>query len=176
MTRRSRRSRRLRRSRRSRRSWRWGGVAALATTVIVAAVLSRSPDRRPAPPDVEPADRPDGRVRVEVLNAGGIRWMARDATRRLRPVGFDVVHFGNAGPSDAGQPSVVIDRVGRTDVAQAVAEALGIHNVQSEPDPNLYVDVSVLLGSEWARPAAAGTADTGTAGRAWWDPRGWLGR
>ena len=156
-----------------------GRVAVLATLAIAAmatAIVVGSTDSRLAAPAVVVVDRPDGRVKVEVLNAGDVRWMARDATGRLRAVGFDVVHFGNAGPSDAGQPSVVIDRVGRKDVAQAVADALGIDNVHSDLDPNLYVDVSVLLGSEWARPAAAGTADTGTAGRAWWDPRGWLGR
>ena len=151
-------------------------VAVLGALAITAAIFLRSTEGRLAAPAVTEVDRPDGRVKVEVLNAGGVRWMARDATRRLRAVGFDVVHFGNAGPSDAGQPSVVIDRVGRTDVAQAVADALEIDNVQSEPDPNLYVDVSVLLGSEWAGRTAAGSADEGAVPRALWDPRGWLGR
>lgn len=158
---------------------RWRRIAvlvALATTATAAAIFVRSTDSRLVAPAVTDVARPDGRIKVEVLNAGGVRWMARDATRRLRAGGFDVVLFGNAGPSDVGQPSVVIDRVGRTDVAQAVADALGIDNVHSEPDPNLYVDVSVLLGSEWARPAAVGVADEGAAARAWWDPRGWLGR
>ncbi len=37
-----------------------------------------------------------GRVRVEVLNAGGREDMARLATDHLRDRGFDVVYFGNA--------------------------------------------------------------------------------
>jgi hypothetical protein len=106
---------------------------------------------------------PHERVRVEVLNAGGVSGMARDVTGRLRNVGFDVVDFGNAAAFDPGRPSAVIDRVGRLDVAGAVAEALGIDNVLSEPDSNLYVDVSVLVGSEWKHPAvpAAAAADPG---------------
>ena len=93
------------------------------------------------------------RVRVEVLNGGGVSGMAVQATDRLRDYGVDVVDVGNALPFDRERPSVVIDRVGRTDMARAVAEALGIDNVQSDPDPNLYVDVSVVLGAEWIPPA-----------------------
>lgn len=129
-----------------------------------------------------PATRPrterwsEGRVRVEVLNAGGVSGMAAEATAALRAAGFDVVKFGNAGSFDASRASEVIDRVGRTDIAQAVAEELGIDNVQSDPNPNLYVDVSVLLGSAWSTPA--GGPRVGDRGRPvpWWNPRGWFGR
>ena len=37
-----------------------------------------------------------GRVRVEVLNAGGVPGMASRATDHLRESGFDVVYYGNA--------------------------------------------------------------------------------
>ncbi len=144
--------------------------------MIAAAVFSLSGDGLPDAPEATTAERPEGRIRVEVLNAGGVSGMARDATRRLRSVGFDVVGFRNAGEFDPERPSVVIDRVGRTDVAQAVADALGIDNVQSEPGPNLYVDVSVLVGSEWRRPDTAAEIGGDGAERVWWDPRGWLGR
>jgi LytR cell envelope-related transcriptional attenuator len=117
-----------------------------------------------------------GRVRVEVLNAGGVSGMARAATRALREAGFDVVQFGNAATFDEARPSEVIDRVGRADIAQVVAEALGIDNVQSDPDPNLYVDVSVLLGSEWAGKGIDFPVDEPAEARPWWDSRGWFGR
>ena len=42
-----------------------------------------------------------------------------------------------------------MDRVGRPELARAVAEVLGIRNVRSDPDSDLYVDVSVVLGSDW---------------------------
>ncbi len=159
-----------------RRPLRGAALVALVATAIAAAVLSPSGDGLPDAPATTTVERPEGRVRVEVLNAGGVSGMARDATRRLRSVGFDVVDFRSARPFDSQRPSAVIDRVGRTDVAQAVADALGIDNVQSEPGPNFYVDVSVLLGSEWTTPNATGATHAGASDRAWWDPRGWLGR
>lgn len=118
---------------------------------------------------------PGERVRVEVLNAGGVSGQARAATGRLRAVGFDVVQWGNARSFDRDS-SVVIDRVERVDLARAVANALGIGNVLSEPDPNLFVDVTVLLGREWSAKALEGVQSEATPRRAPWDPRGWLGR
>lgn len=89
------------------------------------------------------------RVRVEVLNAAGVSGLARDGTERLREAGFDVVFYGNAsgfGPDT----SWVLDRVGRPEGAERVAEALGIEHVRTAVDSTLYVDVSVILGRDWA--------------------------
>ena len=123
--------------------------------------------------DAQRGPMPTTRVRVEVLNAGGVAGLARDATEYLRDSGFDVVDYGNAGDFDA-DTSVVLDRVGRDETARAVADVLGINNVRSQPDSNLYVDVSVLLGSEWRRPELP-EAD-GREQPAWGDPRGGLRR
>lgn len=109
------------------------------------------------------------RVRVEVLNAGGTPGVARDATAALRDLGLDVVYYGNA-ENFTEEPSVVLDRVGRSDVARAVAEALGIRAVVSEPDSNLFVDVTVRLGPEWAREDES----AGTKAPSWWDLRRYL--
>ena len=88
------------------------------------------------------------RIRVEVLNAGGESGMARLATDRLRDQGFDVVYFGNA--DNFGKDStVVLDRSGRFEAAQAVGDVLEAALILSEPDSNLYLDVTVLLGKEW---------------------------
>lgn len=119
----------------------------------------------------------EGRVRVEVLNGGGIQGRARDATQQLRDAGFDVVFFGNAGTFDHDS-SLVLDRVDRVEGARAVADVLGIRNVRSEPDSNLYLDVTVVLGREWApapRPADL-AAPQASPDRPWWDPRGWIRR
>lgn len=113
------------------------------------------------------------RVRVEVYNAGGVSGMAREATGVLREAGFDVVTFGNARTFDPERRSEVVDRVGRADMAQAVAATLGIDNVQSEPDPNLYVDVTVVLGQEWSAPTHE-TLAVPEAEQGWWDPRTWF--
>jgi hypothetical protein len=117
---------------------------------------------------------PSERVRVEILNGGGLDGVARAATARLRGVGFDVVHFGNA-PAFDRDSSVVIDRVGRRDLARAVADALGIPNVLSQPDSNLYLEVSVLLGRDWSEGSPTAT-DPEPSGGAWWDARTWIGR
>jgi hypothetical protein len=53
-----------------------------------------------------------------------------------------------------------------------VGQALGTHWVESQPDANLYLDVTVLLGSGWA-PEVSG--DQGEAGEVpWWDVRRFL--
>ncbi len=110
----------------------------------------------------------EGRVRVEVLNAGGLAGVARDATEALRDRGFDVVYYGNAG-TFTQDSSVVMDRVGRLEAARVAADLLGIRAVVVQPDPNLYVDLTVRLGPEWSlpRPAPRRAQDA----RPWWDPR-----
>lgn len=92
------------------------------------------------------------RVRVEVLNAAGVPRLARLATERLRRSGFDVVYFGNAGTFGADSTRV-LDRVGRLADAERVADALQVERFASEPDSSLYVDVTVLLGKDWAERA-----------------------
>ncbi len=109
------------------------------------------------------------RVRVEVLNAGGEQGVARIATDELRSLGFDVVYFGNAETFDAAM-SVVVDRVGRLEAARAVASALGIGNVRSEPDTSLYLDTTVRLGRDWV-PLSRRTVPEGEP---WWDLRRFL--
>ena len=112
-----------------------------------------------------------GRVRVEVLNAGGREDMARLATDHLRDRGFDVVYFGNA--ETFGQDStIVLDRAGRPRAAAAVGQALGTPWVESQPDANLYLDVTVLLGSGWV-PDMSGEEDE-AAEVPWWDVRRFL--
>ncbi len=104
------------------------------------------------------------RVRVEVLNAAGIPGLARAATDRLRDRGFDVVGYGNAsgfGPDT----SWVFDRTGRAEPAGRVAGALGIERVRTAVDTSLYVDVSVILGRDWAEAPAAPEPAADSAGR-----------
>ena len=112
-----------------------------------------------------------GRVRVEVLNAGGREGMARLATDHLRDRGFDVVYFGNA--EDFGQDStIVLDRAARPQAAYAVGQALGTDWVESQPDANLYLDVTVLLGSGWLPDVPVDEGEGEEA--SWWDVRRFL--
>ena len=146
------------------------GVVSLAA-IGVGVVQEEAPESLDAGQDIV---WNGARVRVDVQNGGGVTGMARSAMEILRPAGFDVVKFGNAPSFDPDRPSVVIDRIGRTDQAQAVAKALGIDNVLSEPNPNLYVDVTVVLGRAW-EPDVHDHQSQEPGARPWWNLRGWLG-
>jgi hypothetical protein len=108
----------------------------------VAADSGRAPVRGGAP-------RPTERVRVEVLNASGVPGLARKGTELLRDGGFDVVSYGNA-PGFAPDTSLVLDRVGRMELARSVADVVQIPRVYARPDSNVFVDVTVVLGRDWA--------------------------
>jgi hypothetical protein len=152
-------------------------IALIAVGVLAGSAISQwweVPGATATAEAVRPAARaaaPQERVRVEVLNAGGRTNLAKSATDALREVGFDVVYFGNADSFDR-DTSVVLDRVGSLAGARAVADALGIRNVKSEPDSNRFVDVSVVLGGEWELPAPP--PPPAPARRPWWDPRRFL--
>jgi LytR cell envelope-related transcriptional attenuator len=111
------------------------------------ALAADSSASRPAAP--ERVERPGERVRVEVLNASGVPGLARRGTEALRDAGFDVVSYGNA-PGFAPDTSLVLDRVGRMELARSVADALQVPRVYARPDANVYVDVTVVLGRDWA--------------------------
>jgi len=96
------------------------------------------------------ARAPEGvRIKVEVLNATKTRGLARKATLFLRDRGFDVVGSGNE--SEQRAKTVVYDRSGHPEWARLVARAMGAP-VVSRPDSSRYLDVTVLIGSDWRPP------------------------
>jgi len=104
------------------------------------------------PPSSIPVLVPDGvRIKVEVLNASEQRGLARRATFALRDAGFDVVRVDNA--SERRDSTLVLVRSGRRDWADLVSRALGGARVESRPDTSRYLDITVLLGSDWRPPA-----------------------
>jgi hypothetical protein len=100
------------------------------------------------------APRPAGRVRVEVLNASGVPGLAAKGRTALRDRGFDVVYVGNARGYEP-DTSLVLDRVGRMELARSVADELAIPRVYARPDSNVFVDVTVVLGKDWTADADA---------------------
>lgn len=90
----------------------------------------------------------DVRVAVEVLNGAGDAGAARWVTEALRDAGFDVKTFGNAAEFEH-EHTIVLDRSGRKGAARAVADALGVSEVRSEPRPDLYLDATIILGKDW---------------------------
>jgi hypothetical protein len=164
--------------------WFLAGAGTLVIGLAVAAEYldeTRSDEPARSLERSEPIEPPAAwdRVRVEVLNAGGVPGVAATARDLLRDRGFDVVHYGNA-PSFGAESSTVLARTGSSESALAVAGVLGVGDVRAEPDSSRFADVTVLLGSGWD-PASAGAAgdEGGEEERvegAWWDLRRLLGR
>lgn len=114
-----------------------------------------------APSDAVPA-RPGVRPRVEVLNGMGRPGAARRAAGLLREMGFDVVYYGNADRFDHARTRVLL-RSTDSAAARRVADSLGVDGMSVRPEPDLYVDGTVILGADWdslrsarERPAAGG--------------------
>ena len=89
------------------------------------------------------------RIKVEVLNATKVRGLARKATFFLRDRGFDVVATGTS--SEQRAETLVLDRSGHPEWAGLVAKALRA-KVEARPDSSRYLDVTVLIGSNWHPP------------------------
>ena len=108
------------------------------------------------PANTIPGDRGPA-LTVEVLNASGRAGEARVGTRLLRRTGIDVVYFGNATDALSGLDSTrIIVRRGTAQVGERVRAALGVGRVELQLDSARLLDVSVLLGADFA--AVAGRA------------------
>jgi hypothetical protein len=94
---------------------------------------------------------PGPRVTVEVLNMSAEPGRARVATRLLRRAGLDVLTYGTApaplGPLDSTR---IVVRRGSTAVGERVRRVLGVGRVALALDSAKLLDVSVLLGSDFA--------------------------
>jgi len=90
-------------------------------------------------------------ITVEVLNASGRPGLARTGTRLLREGGIDVVFFGNAGAAVGTLDSTrIIVRRGSGDAGERVRAVLQLGQVAVERDSARLLDVSVLLGRDFA--------------------------
>jgi hypothetical protein len=101
----------------------------------------------PIPGDRGPA------ITVEVLNASGRAGDARIGTRVLREAGIDVVYFGNAVDNGLDSTRIIVRR-GAEQVGARVRAALGQGRVEIQLDSTRLLDVSVLLGADFAPPAS----------------------
>ena len=88
-------------------------------------------------------------IQVNVLNASGEHDLARKAMDYLRNRGFDVVEIANY--QSVEPRSFVIDRTGDSLSARKAAFAMGIadSSIRKEVDRSLYLDASVVLGSDY---------------------------
>ncbi len=107
------------------------------------------------------------RIRVEVLNGAGIQDLARVATDLLRSRGFDVVYYGNF-EGFGRDTSEAIARLASMEPARRVAGVLGLRKVTHRPNRDLYLDVTVILGTDWAQTLGHGPAPEPAGGSVWW--------
>lgn len=89
-------------------------------------------------------------IRVEILNGAGVPKLASKAADYLRAKGYDVVKTDNA-PHGNFKKSVVQDRIGDIDKARTIAKTLGIGEagVLQQKNPQLYLDVTVIIGQDY---------------------------
>ena len=128
-----------------------GGVLERHQVALAALALALAGcGRDAAPAHAIPGDR-EPAIAVEVLNASGRPGNARVGTRVLRRAGIDVVYFGNA-PAVMGiiDSTRIIVRRGSASVGARVRLALGSGRVEVQPDSARLLDVSVLLGADFA--------------------------
>ena len=151
-------------------SWLRGIVLALVFLLVGAFVTSLWLEIRREPPEVLgplPGVWESRRIRVEVLNGAGAAGVARQATARLRELDFDVVYYGNAVNFDQDS-SVSIARLDSVEPARRAADALGLHKVVHRPDRNLYLDVTVIIGSDWVEAIEAPEEKAPGKLAVWW--------
>lgn len=101
-------------------------------------------------PKSENESVPSG-IRVEVLNGSGRNRIARRVALILREKGFDVVNIDNAQSQDFAK-TVVVDRVsGDMRYAKLLARKIGCGEVVAQPDPSLYLEITVIVGKDCDR-------------------------
>jgi len=132
-----------------------GGVLERARAALILVLIAGVSCRRSAPPRAlaVPGDKGPA-VTVEVLNASGKSGLARTGTRLLRSSGIDVVNYFTA-PGDVGtlDSTRILVRRGSQSAGEAVRKALKLGTVILKADSTRLVDVSVLLGADFAARA-----------------------
>jgi hypothetical protein len=111
--------------------------------LVVAVILTRRGDPASVDYDIPGERRP---YAVEVLNGTSADGLARTVTLRLRRAGIDVVSYGTS--DETADSTLIIVRGADPEAGSAVREALGVGRIVTEPDANLLLDVTVLLGQD----------------------------
>ena len=128
----------------------------LGLTGVIAAFLLYSFGVRVLAPRVDPGRETVQEelvgpvIQLEVRNGCGVAHLAAITTQFLRDHGFDVVETGNYERSDV-RWSKVVDRTGDLESAVKVARVLGIpeERVEQDPNPDLFLDASVIIGMDY---------------------------
>jgi hypothetical protein len=95
--------------------------------------------------------RRNGNIRVEVLNGCGVNRLALRVTDLLREQGFNVVSVG-VTQKDSFPETVVLERsdLNLTN-ANYFAKRIGCKNIGQDVDPALYIDVTLIVGTDYRK-------------------------
>lgn len=97
---------------------------------------------------------PEGeRVRVRVLNATTTSGLARRLTNLARDLGYDVVDYGTES-LDRREVTTIVVHTGQTEWARRLARGIGADSIEPSTDTLRYVDLTVLIGTDWKPPAS----------------------
>lgn len=90
-------------------------------------------------------------IQVNVLNGTTHAGIAAKCTDYLRRHGFDVVEMKNF-PFNGIPRTIIVDRVGDPKAALRTAQAVGLDesSVIQQVNPNLFVDVTIILGNDYS--------------------------
>ena len=126
------------------------GALGLLVLVLAWSLLSRTVFHPPVDP-VRSGSASRSTIQLDILNGCGASGAGTQATAYLRARGFDVVEYRNYRNFDV-QETLVIDRAGNRENAEKVAYALGVAkgNIIEQINEDYYVDVSVLIGRDYA--------------------------
>ena len=94
------------------------------------------------------------RVRVRVVNTTKSRGLARRASDFVRDLGFDVVDYDS--DSKLQDQTTVVSHTGHRDWAERLARGVKADTIVTRAESTLhYVDLTLLIGSNWKPPAKA---------------------
>jgi anionic cell wall polymer biosynthesis LytR-Cps2A-Psr (LCP) family protein len=98
----------------------------------------------------EPFSEDELTVTIEVLNGTNVGGLARRGANVFQSFGYDVISVANADNADY-QKTVVLDRKGRIEVAQRVADLIRCQRVYSrlEESGDMTIDVTIILGTDF---------------------------
>jgi hypothetical protein len=125
-------------------------VGAGVVIIVAATFVVRRLGHRPAAAPTTAWTPLPHRVRVEVRNASNLSGAARTGRLLLQHAGLDVVQSGNA--DSAITANRILVRMGDTTGVGRIVEALGGADVVTEPDSSRLVDLTVILGRNFAPP------------------------
>lgn len=133
----------------------WGLATVAIALLLKAAFWPQSAAPEPTPqqevskPETAPQLSP---IRVEILNGGGESQVAARLRKKVRALGLDVIHEGNA-PSFNYLHTLVVDLDGDIEQARQVAEVLGIpHFIQQKKESQFSLaSVSIVIGRDYRR-------------------------